>query len=68
MICSARAYLCIRVNFSTRPRTNLANVRRQVFWHQWGLELRKSSAHLIDFVVLRAGGDASAAFRVFSCF
>ena len=29
------------------------SVRRQVFWHQWRLKLRVSSAHLVGFIMRR---------------
>lgn len=41
-------------------------VRRQGFWHQWGLKLRESLAHLVDCIMRRVVCDASAAFRVYS--
>ena len=39
-------------------------VRRQGFSNQWRLKLRESLAHLVGFIMRRAGGDASVAFRV----
>ena len=42
------------------------SVRRQGFWHQWGLKLRESLAHLVDCIMRRVVCDASAAFRVYS--
>ena len=42
------------------------HVRRQGFWHQWGLKLRESLAHLVDCIMRRVVCDASAAFRVYS--
>ncbi|MEH6647328.1 transposase [Sulfitobacter sp.] len=39
-------------------------VRRQGFWNQRRLKLRESSAHLVDCIMQRAGGDASVALRV----
>ena len=39
-------------------------VRRQGFWNQWRPKLRESLAHLVGLIMRRAGGDASAAFRV----
>ena len=46
--------------------TAVATVRRQGFWDQERPKLRESSAHLVGFIMRHAGGDASAAFRVFS--
>ena len=43
---------------------NAASVRRQGFWGQERLNLRESLAHLVGLIMLRVGGDASAAFRV----
>ena len=45
---------------------NFLGVRRQGFWHQWGLKLRESLAHLVDCIMRRVVCDASAAFRVYS--
>ncbi len=42
------------------------DVRRQGFWHQSGLKLRESLAHLVDCMMRRVVCDASAAFRVSS--
>ena len=42
----------------------LAFVRHQSFWNQWQLKLRESLAHLVGFIMRRAGGDASVALRV----
>ena len=39
-------------------------VRHQSFWNQWQLKLRESLAHLVGFIMRRAGGDASVALRV----
>ena len=39
-------------------------VRHQSFWNQWQLKLRESLAHLLGFIMRRAGGDASVALRV----
>jgi hypothetical protein len=39
-------------------------VRRQGFWNQWQLKLRENLAHLVGFIMRRAGGDASVALRV----
>ena len=41
-----------------------ADVRRQGFWNQRRLKLIESSAHLVDCIMRRAGGDASVALRV----
>ncbi len=38
--------------------------RRQVFWDQWQLKLRESSAHLVDCIMRRVVCDANVAFRV----
>ena len=42
----------------------LLTVRRQGFWNQRRLKLIESSAHLVDCIMRRAGGDASVALRV----
>ena len=44
----------------------LTYVRRQGLWNQWRPKLRESLAHLVGLIMRRAGGDASAAFRVSS--
>jgi uncharacterized UPF0160 family protein len=36
-----------------------SSVRWQVFWNQWGLKLRESSAHLVGFIMRRTCGVAS---------
>ena len=38
-------------------------VRRQSFWNQWHPNLRESLAHLVGFIMRRAGGDASGVLR-----
>ena len=43
------------------PQT--CSVRRQGFWDQERPNLRESLAHLVGFIMRRAGGDASGAFR-----
>ena len=43
-----------------------AGKRRQSFWNQRRPKLRESLAHLVGLIMRRAGGDASAAFRVSS--
>ena len=43
---------------------DVAGVRHQSFWNQWQLKLRESLAHLVGFIMRRAGGDASVALRV----
>ena len=58
-----RVLACFAViSIVARPST----VRRQGFWHQWGLKLRESLAHLVDCIMRRVVCDASAAFRVYS--
>ena len=44
---------------------NPSSIRRQVFWNQWQLELRKSLAHLVSLIMRLAGGNASVALRVY---
>lgn len=40
------------------------SVRRQGFWNQWQHKLRERLAHLVGFIMRRAGDDASVALRV----
>ena len=42
----------------------MRSVRHQSFWNQWQLKLRENLAHLVGFIMRRAGGDASVALRV----
>jgi len=48
----------------TKEIINFKRVRHQSFWNQWQLKLRESLAHLVGFIMRRAGGDASVALRV----
>jgi UTP:GlnB (protein PII) uridylyltransferase len=48
----------------TLPMLTVCGVRRESFWNQWQLKLRESLAHLVGFIMRRAGGDASVALRV----
>ena len=36
-------------------------VRRQGFWHQWGLKLRQRMAHLVRFIMRRVSSVSIAA-------
>jgi hypothetical protein len=44
-------------------RANIFLVRGQVFWVQSRLKLGECLAHLVGFIMRRAGGDASGVLR-----
>ena len=58
------ANLYININILINFWLRAYDVRRQGFWDQERLNLRESLAHLVGLIMLRVGGDASAAFRV----